>query len=108
MGSDDLIRRLRVLKVKSAEGNALVREAVKELSRLERDLHAAKTQLRLALSQLKAASDCDTCAYECELIACESDCACAGCEDHCHCKDCNDGSLWRWSGEGRSGNAETR
>ena len=105
METENLIRQLRVLKVKNSDGNALVREAVRELSRMERELHEVKGKLRLALSQLADAADCDTCAYECDLNACESDCNCAGCDYTCHCKACDYGTLWRWSGEGRSGDA---
>lgn len=108
MDTETLIRQLRILKVKSADGNALVKDAVRELSRLERELHAAREQLRLALFQLKMAADCDTCAYECDLKACQRDCECLKCDYLCHCKSCDYGSLWRWSGEGRSGDAENR
>lgn len=105
MDTENLIRQLRILKVKSADGNALVREASRELSRLAAESKQRQQLLSLALSQLAAAADCDTCMYECDLKSCESDCNCLNCDYHCHCKACNYGSLWRWSGDLGGANA---
>ena len=106
MDAESLIRQLRVLKVKNAEGNALVREAGRELSRLAAESKQRQQLLSLALSQLAAAAECNTCMYECDLEACQLVCdKCSECEYPCHCRACYEGSLWRWSGDLGGANA---
>lgn len=94
----ELVRRLRFLKVKSHDGNEIVRQAAGEIEKLEHELGQVSSKLDLALSQLQRAAACDDCLHLAVLNACESDELCHKCSAWCYCKDCKDGSKWEWQG----------
>ena len=109
MDHKKLVQRLRLLKVKNAEGNALVREAAKAIEHLSAEAAAKDRQLAAALTQLADAAECNTCLHEQSLTACDEGVpGCEVCQVNCPCKECRAGSLWVWSGNeaGGGGNAK--